>query len=479
MQRRKKASRAYVILSHLYTRAVAFAKRRPFTSFLIVLLFLFVAIAANAATAPKSQEVKKEEVAKEVEVYRIGKTAKTNVLAQIEKTGVVTIVAQSPGIVTAVHVDEGKKVEKGTTLVSLANNYAGGNASSISRQLAALQYQNTKDTYEAQKNLIGKQRELAEKTDANADELRSITDKSLSETRSLIDLNSSILATLDSNLATYEATNSAGVNDQLIFSTKQLKSQLTAGNNQLRLGLRTAEFQTAGDKPPAQLSDLQKDSAVGKLDLQQKALDLSLEIGRLQLSLAQVMEAAMFPGAPFTAVIESVHVNPGQSVNPGTPLVTLAGVNQEVSAVAKVPSAIAHRVSMLEESTVYIDGEAFRAKPDFVSHVATDGQLYTILFAIPKGRHGTLTDGEYIRIEIPVGVADTGTAVPFIPIDSVFQTQDQAFVYIVNGEKAASRSIELGHVVGAHVEILAGLSESDQVILTRNVLAGDLVSVKN
>lgn len=454
-------------LRNLYKRTTLFIKKKPFTSFLVGLGFLFLAILANSLTAPKAMEITKKEAPKEVDVYRIGKPAKTSVLAQVEKAGVVTIVAQTPGIVSNIYVNEGDTVWQGKTLITLSNNYAGGNASSISKELAALQYQNALDTYDQQINLIDKQKEIAQKADGNSDGLRSITDQSLSETRSVIDLNNNILSAIDASLA---------ASDDL--SLKQLKSQFLTGNNLLKSGLRNAEFQVAGDKPQAQLSDLQKDVTLGQLDIQLKALDLSLEVSRLQLALVEVSESVMNPSAPYGAIVERVYVYPGQTVNPGTPLVKLAGFKQEVNLVAKVPSVLARRVSNLSDSTIHIDDKEFMAKPDFISHEATDGELYTILFAIPEGYSGMLTNGEYIQIDLSIGVPDTGGAMPFVPIDSVFQTQDNAFVYVVDKDKAKSKNVSLGQVIGGEVEV-KGLAEEDMIILNRNILSGDRIVIKN
>ena len=140
--------------------------------------------------------------------------------------------------------------------------------------------------------------------------------------------------------------------------------------------------------------------------------------------------------------------------------------------------AFARRVSLIEESVIYIDGKKLLVKPDFVSHEATDGQLYSVIFTVPKQYHKNLTDGEYIRVELAIGVPDTGKSVPFIPIDSVFQTLDEAIVYVVDGNKAKSKNIVLGQVIGGEVEV-EGLTEGDQVILNRNILAGDKVTISN
>jgi hypothetical protein len=65
--------------------------------------------------------------------------------------------------------------------------------------------------------------------------------------------------------------------------------------------------------------------------------------------------------------------------------------------------------------------------------------------------------------------------VPFIPLDAVFQTQDQSYVFVIQGGKAVSKSITTGQVVGGQVEVTSGLENKDQVILDRNVVAGDTV----
>src|SRR3989344_7462451 len=126
-------------LLNFYSKVVVFTKRKPFTSFLIALGFLFLVILTNSLTAPKVTDIMKEEAPKEVEVYRIGKPAKTNGFAKVEKGGVITIVAQTPGIVSYVHVNEGDSVWQGRTLVNLSSNYGGGNVGSISRELTQIQ----------------------------------------------------------------------------------------------------------------------------------------------------------------------------------------------------------------------------------------------------------------------------------------------------------------------------------------------------
>ena len=77
---------------------------------------------------------------------------------------------------------------------------------------------------------------------------------------------------------------------------------------------------------------------------------------------------------------------------------------------------------------------------------------------------------------MPVGGVQTSST-PFIPIDSVFQAQDQSVVHVADKGVVKSKTVQLGQVMGQFVEIIQGLSNGDQVILNRNVIDGDKVKV--
>lgn len=460
----------------LYTHRVNnFIQKRPFTAFFIGLGILFIIIFLGSTVfKTRTPQQSTKVTAKNVEVYRIGEAPRITVQAEVTKNGVINIVSQTPGIVSSINTNEGDMVEKGKVLISLSSNYQGGNAFSLQRQLASLQYQNTKDTYDAQKDLIQKQRDLANQQSSNADELRKITGDSIDETQSVVDLNSDILTTIKSNVQTLEDNNGDA---QQILSLKQLQAQLQAGTNQLQAALRSSRYQTDTDAPPAQIQQITKDIALKQLDLQEKALKLGLETSGIQLRLAQVQEATMFPAAPFAGTIQKVHVKVGDSVSPGTVLVTLAGDNGCIVLDAKVPKEIAEKVSRIEDSIIDANGKQISIVPSYVSTEATSGQLYSALFTLDSSYNDLFTDSSFVSVSLPVGTPKLGSVTPFIPVDSVFQTQSEAYVYVVDGTKAKSKKVQLGTVTGSYVTVTSGLSPKDIVILNRTVVDGDPIHV--
>ena len=461
-------------IKNLARRGVNSIDKKPLTSFFIVLAIILALIIIGSFLRKPKKEITVNPPEKDVQVYSIGSAPTVKVQAQIEKSGIIKIVALTPGIVSQINITEGQKVEKGTVLIGLSSNYQGGNAASVSREIAAATYNNTKDVYNIQKDVIAKQRDIAKKTDENADNLRDITSKSLDDTRSLLNADQDIITTLNSSLQALQNNNQNGQNDATILQTRQLIAQYQSAITQLQASARPAEYQSTSDKTPAQLSDMARDLAFRQLDIQEKALTLSLEVSRLSFQMAQIQEATMFPAAPFSGVVERVFVKIGENVNPGTPLAVLHGA-QTLKAVAKVPRDVAQKVSLVESSKIRIGDKTYTTTPIYVSSEATDGSLYSVLFSIPEDYQNAISDNEYLTIEMPVGFASTSTAIPFIPIDTIYQSATDSYVFVVKNGKAETKKIKLGSVVGQYAEVISGLTSGDEVILSRSVVSGDII----
>ncbi len=479
MQLKRLTTQVRARLTPNIRKARNFAEKRPILSFAIVLGLLFLTIAlSNFLTRPKAEE-KKAEPAKKVDVYAIGTAPKLMLQGQVEKTGVIPIVAQNAGVVQEIYGSEGSEIAQGNWILSLSTNYQGGNAPSLQRQLAAVQFQNIKDTYQTQLDLIANQRNLATASATNAQNLVDIANQSESDTQNLVNLNASILASLNQNLTDLEATNQNGSNDALILSTKQIIAQVTAGQNQATGALRNTQYQTESGEPPTQLPEFQKEVALKQLDIQEKALKLSKEMSRLQLQLAQVMEGTMFPSAPFTGTVQKIFVRPGQVVSPGTPLAVLSSSNSKaIKITVYVSKDIAGRISKLEPSTLNLGSTTLELNPTFVSTEAVNGNLYSVSFVIPDGYQTLLTDKEYITVGVPIGYAQTSVSDPYLPIDAIYQTPTENYIYIVKNGKAVSQKVTLGQIFGSFVEVQNGLKAGDKVITNRTIISGDHVLLK-
>lgn len=453
--------------------AKEFIKRKPFTAFVISLAVLLgLIILGNVVSTLGRKEEQPKAVVKNVEVYKIGDTAKVTYQGQVENSGVISIVAQGAGVVQQINLTEGQPVAAGQTIVSLSSNYQGGNAPALQSQLANAQLQNVLDTYQTQKDLINKQREVADQTNANSQQLAQIQANSIDDIQANLDLNNTILTTLYANLAASQA----GGDPVAILRDQTAVAQAQSGVTALNSQLQNAQLQATPTLPPTQLANLQKDVAKKQLDIQERSLELTKQTAQIQANIAAVTAASMYPASPIQGTVERVHVQVGENVQPGTVIATVSGGSENTIVNVLVPGNVAFLISRLEPSTISLGNNSIKAVPYFVSNVPTSGQLYSVLYAIPASDSGTLTEGSFIGVTMPL-LAEIKKSDPYVPIDSVYQTQENAYVYVVADNKVRSKEVTLGSVFGQYAQILKGLTDGDEIILNRNVVAGEKVKV--
>lgn len=458
-------------------RTLIYIQKKPFTSFFAVLgLFLILMVIGNLLFSPKATLTDDKKAAKKVTVYKLGSAPTLTYEGRVEKSGVVKIVAQMPGVVSAVNVYEGEEVGKGRILISLATNYQGGNVLSISRQIAQTQYQNSKDTFDTQKDVIAKQRENADKNKENADALRQISIQSATDTQALFDLNRTVVDSIAQNIKNLESTNTGGINDAAILQSKQILSQYQSAMNQTNSAFRNLQVQTSDTSNT--IANNSYDIALKQLDIQQKALETNLQVSKLSYNMALVNEASMYPASPFAGTVDKVFVKVGENVTSGKELVSISGFDQHTEVVVNVPEGVAKNISAFEPSILTIGNKEISMMPTYVSKDATNGVLYSVIYQLDDSFSANLTNFSFVKVKLAIGVADTTNIDPYIPLDSVVQTQEESYVYIVDDKNLARvKKIKLGQIQGRYVEVLEGLPNDVQIILDRNVIEGDKVSV--
>lgn len=462
----------------------ALVGRRPFASFLIAFGILIGLIVLNSLVGKnKTTTATVEPISKSVEVYTIGTAPFVKSQAQVKKTGVVSIYAQSAGVIQKVFKKEGEKVSKGSQLAWISTNYTGGTLSSVQRQQAQTSYTFTKDNLDANKNLIAEQRSIAQTGRDNTEQLRSITDKSVQETSDLISLNNTIMSRVNDSITLLQ--NISAPSDAEKTQLTQLlsqKAQLQATLNQLNSGLRSTQYQVTKENPPTLLADEQFRLTNQQLDLQEKSLDLQEKLGQLSLRAAQIGESLNYPASPYKGTVERIAVVPGQAVNPGDLLAVVQAATTSATLEVNVPRNIALQIAPGEPSIATINNSTVSLLPIFISSQPTNGSLFTIKYQLPDALVPEVSTNTYVSIDLPIGIPMTTSGIPFVPIDALFQTQDGGYVYVVktvDGKTIASaKKITLGEVIGNYVTVSDGLTTGDQVIIDRTVLEGDLISIK-
>jgi len=144
-----------------------------------------------------------------------------------------------------------------------------------------------------------------------------------------------------------------------------------------------------------------------------------------------------------------------------------------------VPEREYRRITPGQETSVVVDALSGAAYPGVVARVSpvVDPQTGTFKITIEvNDESDQLKPGMFGRINI---VYETRANTLQIPRSAVIDDADSSHVFVVNGDKAEQRNVRLGHSSGGNVEILDGLTDSDEVVAVghTSLKSGSVVSV--
>jgi Cu(I)/Ag(I) efflux system membrane fusion protein len=166
--------------------------------------------------------------------------------------------------------------------------------------------------------------------------------------------------------------------------------------------------------------------------------------------------------APRSGVVVNRGVTVGTSVDPSTPLLTVADLSS-VWVLAEVPEA--NIPSVRTGRTALLDFPAsgrarFQARVDFIYPTLTERTRTLRVRMSVTNSGGTLRPGLY-------GTATfTGAGVPTItvPRDAVVDTGRQQHVFLAIGDRFEPRQVTLGVQLADRVEVRSGLTAGDRIV---------------
>lgn len=170
--------------------------------------------------------------------------------------------------------------------------------------------------------------------------------------------------------------------------------------------------------------------------------------------------------APYAGIVAKRHVELGELVSPGQPLITGLSL-QSLRVNVDVPQSMFHAVRTIGKSYVYIDdtriaGEQMTFFP--VADVAAN--TFRVRVELPDGS-AMLYPGMIVKVGFVVGE----TKRLLIPAAAVVRRSELSAVYVASDDTVALRQVRLGRRYGDSVEVLAGLAEGESVA-TEPVSAG-------
>jgi RND family efflux transporter MFP subunit len=268
----------------------------------------------------------------------------------------------------------------------------------------------------------------------------------------------------------------------------QLLAQLDAQENQATAAVATAGIDEArrgldeaisrkklADSTFDRYQNLFKEQAITRqeFDVKQSEKDLAFQgAARAEARLKQAEEGAKASTtmsdytriiSPISGIVTSKPADLGATVFPGQPLMTIeddASYQLELA----IPESVATRVRPGSDLQVTLDalGSSFAARIAEIVPTADPGSR-TFMAKIALNQKG-LKSGMFGRGSINLGTSVNGITVPK---KAVVDRGAMALIWTVDKEKTAHmRIVKVGRQIGERVEILSGLSDGDQVVVS-------------
>ncbi|MCE5233562.1 MAG: efflux RND transporter periplasmic adaptor subunit [Mizugakiibacter sp.] len=215
---------------------------------------------------------------------------------------------------------------------------------------------------------------------------------------------------------------------------------------------RTAEIYARKLVAKAQLDQAlaRRDAARAALQSAQAALR---EVGQ-QLDYTVVR-------APYSGIVTKRHVQVGEAVQPGQPLIS--GVSlEELRVNVQVPQSAVDAIRRFNAADVLLDGGVHRvaaAKVTVFPYADPDTHTFSVRLDLPPQKTG-LYPGMTVKAAFAVGEARR----LLLPASALVQRSEVSGVYVIGADNAVSlRQVRLGHRYGDKVEVLAGLAAGEKV----------------
>ena len=222
----------------------------------------------------------------------------------------------------------------------------------------------------------------------------------------------------------------------------------------------------SGSAEDVELASLRKDREVRRY---------TLTSSRLNLALALRNDAVLQPKSSLPGIITNIAVRRGQFVNTGDVLATLNASGTNATVEALLSSDTAWLIDPTKEALLVTPSSTTPLTLVYLATQENETGLYSALFSLPADTAQKLTDGHYTDIRIALK-SQTGSIL--LPLESVSQDAQSAWVMVEENGKAEAKTVTLGNIFGNYIEVVSGINPDSRIILSRGIISGEAIATE-
>lgn len=217
-----------------------------------------------------------------------------------------------------------------------------------------------------------------------------------------------------------------------------------------------------------------------KVQLGYNAANAQLQQARAAFDLAEWQLRVSVMKAPFDGVVTGKYMNEGEIINPQMPggrgVVGLMDFSR-VKITVRATEIQVHQISPGQRAEISVDAypnRVFTGEVSAVSSAADPGsRTFEVQIKVPNTDFA-LKAGMFCRVEIVINERNN---VLTIPVDAILTEEGKHYAFVIEGDRAIKRSVELGLQEGTVVELLSGLHEGEKVVTVGKEMVEDSSTV--
>lgn len=223
------------------------------------------------------------------------------------------------------------------------------------------------------------------------------------------------------------------------------------------------------------ISQQEYDSAKTQFDI----TETSVQYARSGVALREEQLQNTEIRAPIGGYIGSRQINPGEMISPGGKLMEVVDLSKVYITVYLSDSYIAQTKpgQKAQVSLSSLQGTVYTGTVDQISPIADATQKTFPVRILLDNSGGVFKDGMLAEVKLNFNQRQ---GVLYVPAEAIVDETGTKAVFVVNGDKAERKIVQLGISDGHRVEIVSGLSPDEQVVVLgqNNLEDGSKVVVK-
>jgi RND family efflux transporter MFP subunit len=249
-----------------------------------------------------------------------------------------------------------------------------------------------------------------------------------------------------------------------------------ASLGQAEAGLKEAIAAEAEvQKRYARVQELLKEHVVSQQQVDQVSAERDAIVARLASARAGVDAAREGVNytevrAPYAGIVTKRHVEVGESVSPGSLL--MSGLSlQFLRVTVDLPQSVVEKVRGTRKAAIYVNGKRVEAKKITIFPEAS-AQSNTFKTRVDLPENATdLYPGMFVKVSFVTGESER----LLIPASALVERSEITAVYVIDAQGATTlRQVRLGHRFDQRIEVLAGLKVGETIALDPIVAAAHL-----